>query len=270
MEQAFERNEADYGRKLYLIENCIYGVDIQPIAVQIAKLRCFISLIVDQRVDDKRANRGVLALPNLETKFVAANTLIGIDRPRDGATIEQAIEPLSPKLIVKCNELLETLRQYIVARQPITRAQYLEQGKEICIELNHAFKNRADFEPLNANWIFSTARSVKELEDRLPFQQENLAGQDDLLRSEEIIAKERELEKVRRDHFAARTRSRKLQCRDKDRKLREEIGKLLKRDGFSPETTEESGKLEPLRPKRNTLDFLILNGCLELKAALMW
>jgi len=38
--EAFERNELDYGRKLFLIENCIYGVDIQPIAVQIAKLRC--------------------------------------------------------------------------------------------------------------------------------------------------------------------------------------------------------------------------------------
>ena len=46
---AFERNELDYGRKLYLIENCIYGVDIQPIAVQIAKLRFFISLVVDQK-----------------------------------------------------------------------------------------------------------------------------------------------------------------------------------------------------------------------------
>ena len=40
--EAFERNELDYGRKLYLIENCIYGVDIQPIATQIAKLRFFI------------------------------------------------------------------------------------------------------------------------------------------------------------------------------------------------------------------------------------
>jgi len=47
IEQAFGKNELDYGRKLYLIENCIYGVDIQPIAGQIAKLRCFISLVVD-------------------------------------------------------------------------------------------------------------------------------------------------------------------------------------------------------------------------------
>src|SRR4029078_8496211 len=46
---AFARDNDDYGRKLYLIENCLYGVDIQPIAVQIAKLRFFISLLCDQR-----------------------------------------------------------------------------------------------------------------------------------------------------------------------------------------------------------------------------
>ncbi|MDR2053719.1 MAG: hypothetical protein LBP80_09915, partial [Treponema sp.] len=35
----FEFNSGNYGRKLYLIENCVYGVDIQPIAIQISKLR---------------------------------------------------------------------------------------------------------------------------------------------------------------------------------------------------------------------------------------
>ena len=34
-------NDPDYARKLYLIENCIYGVDIQPIATQISN---FVSL----------------------------------------------------------------------------------------------------------------------------------------------------------------------------------------------------------------------------------
>lgn len=74
-------NQADYGRKLFLIQNCIYGIDIQPIAVQIAKLRFFISLVVDQKVNNAKKNRGVLSLPNLETRFVAANTLMGIDKP---------------------------------------------------------------------------------------------------------------------------------------------------------------------------------------------
>ena len=43
----FERyRESDFGRKLYLIQNSIYGVDIQPVATQIAKLRLFISLAI--------------------------------------------------------------------------------------------------------------------------------------------------------------------------------------------------------------------------------
>lgn len=80
IEIAFSNNELDYGRKLYLIENCIYGVDIQPIATQISKLRCFISLIVDQKANKDKDNFDIRPLPNLEIKFVAANTLIGIEK----------------------------------------------------------------------------------------------------------------------------------------------------------------------------------------------
>ncbi|MDO8721369.1 MAG: hypothetical protein Q7J31_03970, partial [Syntrophales bacterium] len=80
IKRAFARDNDDYGRKLYLIENCLYGVDIQPIACQIAKLRFFISLIVDQAIDPKEPNLGILPLPNLETKIVAANTLLGLHR----------------------------------------------------------------------------------------------------------------------------------------------------------------------------------------------
>ena len=76
----------DFARKLYLIENCIYGVDIQPIATQIAKLRFFISLVVDQIVDPKAPNLGVRPLPNLETRLVAADSLIPIPRPEIGQT----------------------------------------------------------------------------------------------------------------------------------------------------------------------------------------
>lgn len=74
-----ENNFDDYSRKLFLIENCIYGVDIQPIAVQISKLRFFISLVVEQKTNSIKENLGIRPLPNLETKFVAANTLIGLE-----------------------------------------------------------------------------------------------------------------------------------------------------------------------------------------------
>lgn len=70
-----------YDLKLHLIENCIYGVDIQTIAVQISKLRFFISLVCEQEPNtNKSKNYGILPLPNLETKFVAANTLIGLEK----------------------------------------------------------------------------------------------------------------------------------------------------------------------------------------------
>ena len=83
IERAFaeENRYNDYGRKLYLIQNCIYGVDIQPIAATIAKLRFFISLIIEQVPNDNpNDNFGIRPLPNLEIRFVAADTLIGLNK----------------------------------------------------------------------------------------------------------------------------------------------------------------------------------------------
>jgi hypothetical protein len=76
-----DANRPDYARKLYLIDKCLFGVDIQPIAVQIAKLRFFISLVVSQKIDRSQDNANITALPNLETKLVAANSLLPIERP---------------------------------------------------------------------------------------------------------------------------------------------------------------------------------------------
>ena len=92
IERSFDEsiNRPDYARKLYLIENCIYGVDIQPIAIQISKLRFFISLVVDQNTNaDPTDNFGIRPLPNLEAKFVAANTLIGLVK-KDASLFDSA------------------------------------------------------------------------------------------------------------------------------------------------------------------------------------
>ncbi len=76
----FERYKgSDFGRKLYLIQNSIFGIDIQPVAIQIAKLRFFISLAIEQQPDgDRNANYGIKPLPNLETRFVIADTLLSL------------------------------------------------------------------------------------------------------------------------------------------------------------------------------------------------
>ncbi|MGI9298200.1 MAG: Eco57I restriction-modification methylase domain-containing protein [Gammaproteobacteria bacterium] len=71
-------SDSDFGRKLFLIQNCIFGADIQPVACQIAKLRFFISLAIEQTPDENADNFGIKPLPNLETRFVAADTLLQI------------------------------------------------------------------------------------------------------------------------------------------------------------------------------------------------
>jgi hypothetical protein len=96
-EKSLQNKSLDYIRKLGLIEHCIYGVDIQEIAIQISKLRFFISLLVEQEPDDTKPNRDIRALPNLETKFVAANTLIGLEKlPEDllNAEVSEIIKEL--------------------------------------------------------------------------------------------------------------------------------------------------------------------------------
>ena len=62
--------DPNYIRKLSIIQNSIFGVDIQPIAIEIAKLRFFLSLLVDED------SQNIEPLPNLEFNFVCANSLI--------------------------------------------------------------------------------------------------------------------------------------------------------------------------------------------------
>jgi len=75
IEAYFTKND-NYGRKLFLIQKCIYGVDIQQIAVEIAKLRFFISLLVDEDIDKDKPNWGIEPLPNLDFKIMQGNSLI--------------------------------------------------------------------------------------------------------------------------------------------------------------------------------------------------
>jgi hypothetical protein len=138
IEEVFRQNFDDYGRKLYLIENCIYGVDIQPIAVQIAKLRFFISLVVEQKTDPARPNLGIRPLPNLETRFVAANALIGLQKPEAGK--ETAISFGDMLYQTKRDELKEVRKKHFSARTPGTKAQYREQDKKLRDEISELLK----------------------------------------------------------------------------------------------------------------------------------
>lgn len=77
--RVYERLEPrfdDYKAKLQIIEKNIYGVDIEPMAVEISRLRTWLSIVVDEESDSKK----IKPLPNLEFKFVCANSLIDLDK----------------------------------------------------------------------------------------------------------------------------------------------------------------------------------------------
>lgn len=145
IERAFARDNDDYGRKLYLIENCLYGVDIQPIAVQIAKLRFFIALIVDQSIDPQEPNYGILPLPNLETRLVAADTLLGLKagqlRLGDGR-VRQLEE-----------ELMEVRHDYFTARRYKDKKALRARDREFCGALATALEGSGAFTPYDTRRI---------------------------------------------------------------------------------------------------------------------
>lgn len=131
IERSFDQsiNRPDYARKLYLIENCIYGVDIQPIAIQISKLRFFISLVVDQNTNtDPTDNFGIRPLPNLEAKFVAANTLIGLNK-KDASLFD------SEEIKVKENELKIAKHEIFMAKKVRIKRKYKNIVNELRQEI---------------------------------------------------------------------------------------------------------------------------------------
>ncbi len=195
LEEAFDLDltQPDYARKLYLIENCIFGVDIQPIAVQIAKLRCFISLVVDQKVNDVRDNRGILPLPNLETKFVAANTLYPLPQ-------EQFLKP--PEVYQQEKELERIRHQHFKTRnfrqKRKLRQQDAQTRRDIALLLKESgfdaqtADKMANFDPYNQNarapffdadWMFGLSEGFDIVIGNPPYiRQEKFKGEKDQLK----------------------------------------------------------------------------------------
>ena len=153
-------NNPDYARKLYLIENCIYGVDIQPIAIQISKLRFFISLVVDQKTtNDPTKNFGIRPLPNLEAKFVSANSLVPLTKS-DGELGR------TPEIVTLENKLKEANHKIFSAKTVRTKRRW----KDRLIEL------RTEMASQLANNGFLTADAANQLASWDMFDQNSAAS----------------------------------------------------------------------------------------------
>jgi type I restriction-modification system DNA methylase subunit len=81
-----------YHFKRHAIQSCLYGVDIDPGAVEIAKLRLWLSLVVDEE-DVKQ----IKPLPNLFYKIVTGNSLLGVEKDLFNQQLFRRLEELKPR-----------------------------------------------------------------------------------------------------------------------------------------------------------------------------
>ncbi|HWN08415.1 MAG TPA: N-6 DNA methylase [Pyrinomonadaceae bacterium] len=99
-------------QKLGLLRNCLFGIDLLDYAVEITKLRCWLSLIIEQKVDlaKKDANYNLKPLPNLEFKFYQKNSLLRKFKDRE---IQPLLEAFDKKGFL--DELINLENKFFIA-----------------------------------------------------------------------------------------------------------------------------------------------------------
>ena len=228
IERVFNKDvDKDYGRKLYLIRNCIYGVDIQPIAAQISKLRFFISLIVDQSMDPTASdeNFGIMPLPNLETKIVTANSLLSLSKGKP-YSVPKPLLKLPKHLIDDVANLKRQLQIFLSVSAPTLREAAINDAKPHAIKINDGMKHVPEFEPIVVKELFESAKFASDLEKYLPVEIEPEAvqtqfGYDDIGTIQEQLRVIHEL------HFQASNTQLRETYEKKDNQLRKKLATLF-------------------------------------------
>lgn len=125
-----------YRHKMGIIQNAIYGVDLQPIATEISKLRLFLTLIVDEKIIDNQPNRNINPLPNLSFKFVSANTLL----PLPDSQQEEQMEALDfDSLFEPKIQAMQRAREDYFFAYGDAKEKLIQKFKEVQQELSREF-----------------------------------------------------------------------------------------------------------------------------------
>ncbi len=128
MRQKLSIENYTYVRKRGLIQKCIYGVDIQPIAIQIAKLRFFLTLLIEQDINkDNSANYGILPLPNLDFKLVCADSLLRFQHESIQEKDQYTVELANPY----AHQLKGAVNEYFSASYPDAKQKKAQKIKQI-------------------------------------------------------------------------------------------------------------------------------------------
>ena len=198
----FNNKRSLYELKLHLIQNCIYGIDIQKIASQISKLRFFISLIVEQSEtsDSSEDNYGIETLHHLETKFVTANTLIRLKLEEQSDTLT-LFDNDDPELKKLKKELLDIRYNHFYAKTVAEKIKYRKDDEDKRNQIKkHIWDNltKPNTEHIGI-WEKEILRLQKELEKYKDekweeIQQSDLFGEVTLIKIDLNRTKRRDIE----------------------------------------------------------------------------
>jgi len=134
-----------YDFKHQCIEKSLYGVDIDSGAVEIAKLRLWLSLVVDE--DDIK---NIKPLPNLDYKIICGNSLLGVKKDLLNDRLFKELETLKPLYF---NETNPTKKQEHKNRIDTLISQITNGHKEFDFEIyfSEVFHHKGGFDVVIAN-----------------------------------------------------------------------------------------------------------------------
>jgi len=172
LHEKFGTDKSPYDLRRMILSQNIYGVDILPMAVEISRLRAWLALILasEHKKTDKKHNYGIEALPNLDFKFVCANTLAEV--PHDIATQHQTenliseLEPIiasyfSPDRLDKA--AIKKQIEYLIARIVSIKQKRIDDSSKEIERLQNLPENKTKFIDIDGNEVeIKNANASKE------------------------------------------------------------------------------------------------------------
>lgn len=138
------KKRTNYEYKRQAIQNSIYGVDIESGAVEIAKLRLWLSLVVDEEDIEN-----IKALPNLDYKIVCGNSLLGVKRNLFNDALFKQLEELKPQFF---NETRKSEKRRLKKQIDATIKELTKDGTfDFEIYFSEVFHEKGGFDVVIAN-----------------------------------------------------------------------------------------------------------------------
>lgn len=154
------KKRTNYEYKRQAIQNSIYGVDIESGAVEIAKLRLWLSLVVDEEDIEN-----IKALPNLDYKIVCGNSLLGVERNLFNDALFKQLEELKPQFF---NETRKSEKRRLKKQIDATIKELTKDGTfDFEIYFSEVFHEKGGFDVVIANPPYVGQKGNKEIFDTL-------------------------------------------------------------------------------------------------------